>query len=124
MLAEYNQAWLTAAAAGDPTFNGFYVTGNWVLTGETRKYDRAVGYARRVMPTKRWGAPELIVRYAREDLDDGVVQGGTFDIVELGLNWWATRRWKAGLHYEHVWLDRFGTTGHSDIMQTRLQFVY
>jgi phosphate-selective porin OprO/OprP len=124
VLAEYTQAWLDAPAVGDPSFNGLYVTGSWVLTGETRKYDRTVGYARRVMPTKRWGAPELVVRYAHEDLNSGLVLGGSMDIASVGLNWWATRRWKAGVHYQHVWLDRDGVTGNTDMVHGRLQYVY
>jgi phosphate-selective porin OprO/OprP len=124
VLAEYMQAWVNAPGADDPVFRGYYVTGSWVLTGETRKYDRTVGYARRVMPTGRWGAPELVARYAHQNLDGGSVEGGVFDIFGFGVNWWATRRWKAGLHWQHIWLDRFDETGDTDMFQGRLQFVY
>ncbi len=74
-----------------PTFNGFYVTGSWVVSGETRRDDRTWGYARRVMPRSHWGAPELVRRYGRVDLNDGGITGGAFD-ADLGVNWWATRR--------------------------------
>ena len=60
LLAEYNRAWVSSAASGDPQFSGYYVTASWILTGETRPYDRTVGYSRRVMPRGRWGAPELV----------------------------------------------------------------
>jgi phosphate-selective porin OprO/OprP len=79
VLAEYNRAWVASPASGDPGFSGYYVTGSWVLTGETRPYDRTVGYARRVMPEGRWGAPELVVRFSHVDLNNGAVQGGAFD---------------------------------------------
>lgn len=124
VLAEYNRAWVSSSANGDPEFFGYYVTGSWILTGETRPYDRTVGYARRVMPKGRWGAPELVARFSHEDLDDGVVQGGKFDKTYLGINWWATRRWKLGFGWGHTWLDRFGTTGHTDSFLTRIQWVY
>lgn len=124
LLAEYDHAWVEAPSSGDPEFSGSYLTGSWVLTGETRPYDRTVGYARRVMPEGSWGAPELVARLSREDLDDGAVQGGSFDKTYLGINWWATRRWKLGLGWGHTLLDRFDATGTTDSLQLRLQWVY
>jgi phosphate-selective porin OprO/OprP len=58
-----------------------------VITGESRRYDRTVGYARRVMPKRRWGAAELVARFSHIDLDDGSVHGGEFDKTYLGFNW-------------------------------------
>jgi len=124
VLAEYNRAWVDSPAAGNPEFSGYYVTASWILTGETRPYDRTVGYARRVMPEGRWGAPELVARFAHVDLDDGAVQGGKFDKTYLGINWWATRRWKIGFGWGHTWLDRLGKTGVTDSFLTRIQWVY
>ena len=40
------------------------------------------------------------------------------------MNWWATTRWKAGLLWGHVWLDRFGETGRTHSLLTRIQWVY
>ena len=48
-------------------------------------YDRTVGYARRVMPTGRWGAPEIVARYSNVDLDDDAVHGGNFDRIYIGV---------------------------------------
>jgi phosphate-selective porin OprO/OprP len=126
LLAEYNQAWLVGTTFDAPAFNGFYVTGSWVISGETRKYDRTVGYARRVMPTKHWGAPEVVARYGRVDLNDAGITGGAFDLVALGVNWWATRRAKLGINWQHIWLDRFATgeRGNTDILLMRVQWVY
>ena len=95
-----------------------------MVAGETRPYDRTVGYARRVIPTRRWGAPELVARYSHLDLDDGIVQGGTFNKTYFGLNWWATRRWKMGVGWGRTWLDRFGTTGVTDSYLLRFQWIY
>ena len=124
VLAEYNRAWVDSPEAGNPEFYGYYITGSWVLTGETRPYDRTVGYARRVMPQGRWGAPELVARFSHEDLDDGVVQGGSFDKTYLGINWWATRRWKTGCGWGRTWLDRSDMTGVTDSLMVRLQWIY
>jgi phosphate-selective porin OprO and OprP len=124
VLAEYNRAWVISAASGDPQFYGCSITGSWVLTGETRPYDRTVGYARRVMPRGRWGAPELVVRLSRENLNGGTVQGGKFDKTYLGLNWWATRQWKLGFGWGRTWLDRFGATGVTNSFLARLQWIH
>jgi phosphate-selective porin OprO/OprP len=124
LLAEYARADVDAPAHGDPVFDGAYLTFSWVVTGETRPYDRTVGYARRVMPTGRWGAPEIVARLSTVDLDDGSVAGGSFDKVYLGVNWWATRRWKAGAGWGRTWLDRFGVEGRTDAVQLRAQWIF
>ena len=124
VLAEYHQASVDAPLSGDPRFFGYYVTGSWVLTGETRPYDRTAGYAKRVMPDGRWGAPELVLRYSHVDLESGNLEGGSYDKIYVGINWWATRRWKAGLGWGRTWLDRFGTEGTMNSLLTRLQWVF
>ncbi|MXO59101.1 hypothetical protein GRI89_06050 [Altererythrobacter salegens] len=122
-LGEYILAKVHSPFYGDPKFTGWYITGSWVLTGETRPYDRNVGYARRVIPKGRWGAPELVARYSQVDLDDNGINGGSFKKTMLGLNWWATTRWKFGVTWGHTWLDRDGLTGESDTILTRIQWV-
>lgn len=124
LLAEYNQAWITSSATGDPSFYGCYLTGSWVLTGESHPYDRTVGYARRIIPKSRWGAPELVVRLAHIDLEDAEAHGGEFDRVSLGLNWWASRRWKFGVTWGRTWLDRDGTNGTAESVLFRTQWVF
>jgi phosphate-selective porin OprO and OprP len=124
LLAEYNHASVDSPGLDDPEFQGYYLTGSWVITGETRPYDRNVGYARRVIPAGRWGAPELVARYSHIDLDDGSVQGGSFEKTYLGLNWWATKRWKFGLGWSRTWLDKDGMSGVTDAVLSRIQWVY
>jgi phosphate-selective porin OprO/OprP len=124
LLAEFTQAWVSSSAKGDPSFFGCYLTASWVLTGETRPYDRTVGYARRIMPKSKWGAPELVVRVAHVDLEDAEARGGEFDRLSIGLNWWATRRWKMGATWGRTWLDRDGTKGVADSLLARVQWVF
>ncbi len=124
LLGEFITAHVNSPTLGNPRFDGYYVTGSWVLTGETRPYDRNVGYARRVIPKGRWGAPELVMRFSHVDLDNRSVEGGEFDRVMAGVNWWATTRWKIGVSYGHGWTERFGVRGEDDTLLTRLQWVY
>ncbi|MFZ4688500.1 MAG: OprO/OprP family phosphate-selective porin [Polymorphobacter sp.] len=124
LLGEYVTATVNSPIGDSPNFTGYYLTGSFVLTGETRPYDRNVGYARRVIPTGFWGAPELVARFAHVDLDDRNVTGGSYDRLSFGLNWWATTRWKFGVSYGHTWLDRFNTSGESSTVLTRVQWVY
>lgn len=123
VLAEAHRAWVDAPSLGKPAFSGFYVTGSWMLTGETRPYDRTVGYARRVMPRQPSGALELVARVSHLDLDDGTVTGGHFNKTYLGLNWWASQRWKLGAGWGHTRLHRFGSTGVADSLLLRMQWV-
>jgi phosphate-selective porin OprO/OprP len=95
-----------------------------VLTGEQRDFDRSRGTVKRTIPQGRWGAPELVVRYSSVDLSSNGIDGGRYDRLEVGANWWATTRWKFGLLYGHVWLDRQGQWGQTDTLLTRLQWAY
>jgi phosphate-selective porin len=124
VLGEYARADLATAAPGRPTLDGFYVTGSWVITGEHRPYDRKAGYARRVLPQGRWGAWEVFARYGRVDLDDAEVRGGRMTGWWTGVNWWATRRWKASVGYGDIELERGGLEGDTKTLLTRLQWVY
>ena len=124
VLAEYVRADLSTRDDRNPTLDGWYVTGSWVLTGEHRPYDRKAGYARRILPQGRWGAVELIGRYGHVDLDDGPVRGGTMDGWWAGVNWWANNRWKASIGYGNIDLDRFGIDGNTRTLLSRLQWIY
>jgi phosphate-selective porin len=124
LLAEYVRADLSTHAGSRPVLDGWYLTGSWVLTGEFRPYDRKAGYARRILPSGHWGAVELIGRYGRVDLDDEQVRGGTMDGWWAGVNWWATRRFKASIGYGDIDLDRFGLQGNTKTLLSRVQWIY
>jgi phosphate-selective porin OprO/OprP len=124
VLAEYNHAAVDSPATGNPSFYGYYLTGSWILRGGVRRYDRTVGFARRVLPGNHLGAPELVARFAHVDLDDAGASGGTFDKTYVGLNWWATRRWKFGTGWGRTSLDRFGTTGVTNAWHSRIQWIF
>ena len=124
VLGEYIGAGLRTRDGSNPYLDGYYVTVGWVLSGEHRPYDRKAGYARRVLPQGPWGAVELIGRYGVVDLDDQIAEGGTMEGWWAGINWWATRRWKFGVVYGDIDLDRFGTTGNTKTLLSRVQWIY
>jgi len=125
VLGEYLQAWVSSREAGDPTFHGWYLTGSWIVTGgNSRVYDRNVGFARRVPVSHRHGEVELVGRFGQVDLDDANVSGGSLNKSYFGVNWWATKRWKAGFGYGNADLDRFDTSGRTQIFLWRLQWIY
>ncbi|WP_439816303.1 OprO/OprP family phosphate-selective porin [Zavarzinia sp. CC-PAN008] len=62
----------------DPRFEGYYVQGSWILTGERRRYDQSRAAYQRPRPDRpfnlangTWGAFELAARYSYIDLNDG-----------------------------------------------------
>jgi phosphate-selective porin OprO/OprP len=124
IMAEFASSRPDRPIGATPVFRGWYIMGSWVLTGEQREYDRSRGTLKRIIPQGRWGAPELFVRIATVDLSSAGIEGGRYDRLELGANWWATARWKFGMVYGHIRLDRFGETGRTNSLVTRLQWIY
>jgi phosphate-selective porin len=124
LTTECARAWVGSPETINPQFWGAYATLSYVLTGEHRPYDRKVGYARRILPAGRWGAWEIFGRYSHVDIDDRLVRGGLMDKGTLGINWWATRRWKIGFDYGLTDLDRNGVNGITRAFHTRMQWAY
>jgi phosphate-selective porin OprO/OprP len=112
-------------AAGDLTFDGYYISGVWSLTGEMRKYLPSGGVFSRPPVAKSVyqdgiGAWELMVRYSHADMDDGIVRGGKTDIASAGIRWWLTPEFSFDLNLRYITLkDAFGT-GHSAGLNGRL----
>ena len=63
---------------------------------------------------------EVAARWSDLDLTDGPVEGGHLQILSLGLNWWLTPFFNVNFNYRHIELDRLGTTGLSDGVNTRI----
>lgn len=119
----------TPAALPDPKFNGWYVQGVWVLTGEKRPYNAAE--SRFDAPKQvynfnpsagTWGAFEVAARYSVVDLNFhqglgatplavGAVRGGEQKITTFGLNWYLNPTLRMMLDYQHVNVDRMNAAG-------------
>jgi phosphate-selective porin OprO/OprP len=83
---------------------GYYVSGAWALTGESRDYK--AGSVGGLKPRHGWGALELAVRYASLDLDDGAVMGGREHDWTLGLNWYIGTHVKLQANVIRAFSDR------------------
>lgn len=115
----------------NPSFDGFYVQGVWVITGENRPYNP--GEARFDAPkinynfnpaAGTWGAWELAARYSDLNLNYhegalgttpvatvGAVRGGEQKIWTVGVNWYLNPSMRLMLDYLHVDIDRLNGTG-------------
>ena len=124
ILSEFVRAYVHGTQFPSPSFYGFYVAGSWVITGEHHPYDRNVGYARRIIPQHHFGAVELTAMFGRNDLDDKSIHGGISDKAFFGANWLLNRRLKLGVAAGVVTLDRAGITGHTTIVQPRIQYIF
>jgi phosphate-selective porin OprO/OprP len=140
---------LTAAQAGfsNPKFDGWYVQGAWVLTGEPRPYNPAE--ARFDGPKMNynfnpsagtWGAVELVARYSDMDLNyhsggAGVAQladairGGEQKVTTAGVNWYLNPSIRLMLDYQHVDIDRLNAAGAQvgqtyDALAGRVQWTF
>lgn len=114
-------------------FDGGYVEGSWVMTGETRSYDTgeaAFGAPKPKQPLSlkdgHFGAFELVGRYSHLNLNDKVtrgiaqsVTGGVFggeqNIYAVGLNWYPNDFLRFMLDYDIVNVDRLNTAGTTQI---------
>lgn len=124
VLMEYVHNWTSTNDFGIEQFNGYYVTGSYVLSGEQRPYDQKAAYARRIKPTGKYGAWEIFLRVGQNDLETKNVHGGINNRYDVGLNWWATQYWKAGMVYGIGNLEKGDVTGITNNLQFRVQWIY
>jgi phosphate-selective porin OprO/OprP len=143
----------TAVTPSNPHFNGWYVQGAWVLTGENRPYNPAEG--RFDAPKMNynfnpaagtWGAFELAARYDELNLnyhDCGAghaiptspapcfdaIRGGDQKISTVGLNWYLNPDIRFMFDFLHVDVNRFNAAGlqvgqRYNAIALRSQFVF
>jgi phosphate-selective porin OprO/OprP len=123
LLGEYARGWVTSHTTGNPQFDGYYVTASYIFNGQLRPYDTLLRYSRRVKPGAGWGALEPFVWFGRVNLDDAGIAGGKMNKQAVGVNWWATRRWKMSVSYGDIELDRFNLVGSTQQLLFRLQWI-
>ena len=117
------------SALSNPDFNGWYVQGVWVLTGESRPYNPVEGRFDAPKMTYNfnpaagtWGAFELAARYSNLDLNyhrgapgtlaaADAVRGGQQKVSSIGANWYLNPDMRLMLDVLHVDIDRYNAAG-------------
>jgi phosphate-selective porin OprO/OprP len=140
-----------ASALPDPNFDGWYVQGTWVLTGESRRYNTGSATWGAPRPDKPFslknngiGAWELAARYSVLDLDyrpgllgstlvasTGGIRGGKQKTFTAGLNWYPNNAVRLLFNYERADIARLATTApfrnigqNVDIITARAQLAF
>lgn len=108
--------------ARDAQLVGWYVSGSWIVTGETRGYKD--GRFRDIKPGRRSGAWELNARYSEVNLNDADVRGGRQRNTTLGVNWYAQEYVRVMLNYILVDSDRRGVSDDPQILLLRAQLSF
>lgn len=125
LASEYTRSEVDNPALGDPVFDGYWVAGSWVLTGEMRPYYVKSGtfgglpISRNVYQGGK-GAWEVSARWSTVDLEDGLVTGGEMDIASFGLSWWLTPFFAINANYRYIWNELGGLEGTSSGINTRV----
>lgn len=118
--AEWMRANLNRSAGmSNATLGGWYASGSWMLTGESRRYKE--GRFRGIKPAGKYGAWEVTTRYSVLDLDDDGVTGGRQNNLTLGLNWYAKDYVRIMFNYIKVKSERRGESDDPDIFLLRAQ---
>lgn len=129
------QADAAAAARPDLAFDGGYVEGSWVITGEQRRYSTSSAAFARPNPARPfsfrergWGAWELAARYSVADLNDRLVRGvsqaatggaygGKQEVIGTSLSWYPNNHLRFVLNWNIVNVDRVDPAGTTQIGQ-------
>jgi phosphate-selective porin OprO and OprP len=105
----------------DLDFNGWYLQGTWILTGETRLYKTDSAAFAAPKPATGAGAWELAARYSVLDLNDnsgnaglvmpyGGVRGGEQKIWSAGINWYPNNALRFCADYQKIDIGRLGNS--------------
>ncbi len=137
----------------DPEYSGWYVEGEWIFTGENKRYvasgtNNNIAVWRGPSVTSPWslggglGAFSLSARYSTLDLNfnEGAgaavagtnYRGGEQTVTNIGLNWYLNSNLKLMTEYSMVDIERMGASGLAassldaefDIVQGRMQFTF
>lgn len=121
--SEWMQTRLSPTSNGpDVSFQGWYLAGSWVLTGETRGYKD--GAFQQVVPAGKAGAWELAARYSDINLNSGQIHGGKEHDVTFGINWYFTDYLRLMADYVRVISDRRGSSDNPKIVDVRAQIAF
>ena len=122
--AEYKWSRVEPKGSSDrPTVWGYYVSGSWFLTGESRPYKHSSGAFNRVKPHRPLGvgpgAWEFALRFSH--LDGTELEGNKMDDYVVGVNWYANNNARVMLNYVYADANENGTFSG---LQTRFMVYF
>jgi len=125
LQAEYDHFGVQRSdGVASPSFQGYYVSGSWMLTGEARKYNATTAAFDAPAVDHPFslsggglGAWEIAVRYSDMNLNyhagaagslpsASAIRGGDEQNVTAGLNWYLNPVVRFMLDYQHVRIER------------------
>jgi len=117
------------------SFDGYYVAGTWVMTGESHGYKKKNGKFYGVTPrhplsSGGLGAWELALRYSDINLNDKDEIGGSMQTFTVGLNWYMENNLRAMLNYVHFEAgdyedsSKYVSSQDGNIIEGRLAFYF
>ncbi len=136
------------AAGASPDFSGFYIEGEWIITGEAKRYvasgtNNNIGVWRGPSIASPWslgggiGAWSLHARYSNLNLNAfefapvaaNRVRGGEETHTIVGATWYMNANFKLMAEYNMVEVERLNAAGQSldadfDVIQGRMQFTF
>jgi len=126
LQGEAMRAELSRKNKADPTFDGGYIQGGWIVTGENYRYSGKNGSFRQIKPKSKYGAVELTVRFSTIDLEDKGVTGGEERNTTLGVNWHINQNLRIMVNYVDADAspNRNGINETADILQMRIQAYF
>jgi phosphate-selective porin OprO/OprP len=92
LQGEWMQVKIARDEGMEPSLEGWYLQASWFLTGESRRYKQSKGKFGKIHPQSDLGAVEVAARFSVLDLNDGEIEGGSSNIVTLGINWYLNQR--------------------------------
>ena len=118
LQGEYRQADFDAGDAGTPSdvdVEGSYIQASYILTGESRGYVGKAGKFDGLKPKGPMGAWELVAKYEDGELDIRTEADETeFELLTLGLNWYANKNVKFMLNYLDADTDHANKAGSEE----------
>jgi phosphate-selective porin OprO/OprP len=127
---EYMQSIVQREQGGESTFGGFYLTGSFFLTPDSRAYNDSVAAFTSLEPARpvSWkarqiGAIEAAARLSFVDLTDGDVRGGRGLVLMSGINWYLNRYVRLQFNVGYVHASGGPRPGDAAVLQTRFDLL-
>ncbi len=122
-----------SAGNAEPEFDGWYAMASYFITDDRRPYNLDDAEFGPIIPTGKWGAWEVALRYSNLDLNDldAGVTGGSADALTLALNWYINNNFMVKVNYLNVdhdeYADKDGDLAGDDdldIVGVRFQYLF